>query len=108
RQEPNMLAGPSAPPSQIHPSRPGSPAVARMFCDIHTPEGGPFEGDPRHVLRRAIARASELGVTFYAGPEIEFFLFKDAHDPEPLDAGSYFDLTPLDVGSDFRRKVITG
>jgi len=107
-QEADMIAWPDPSTFQMLPSRPGSPAVARIFCDIHTPEGGPFEGDPRHVLRRAIARASELGFTFYAGPEIEFFLFKNAHDPEPLDAGSYFDLTPLDVGSDFRRRVITG
>ena len=77
-----------------------------MFCDIRTPEGTLFEGDPRAVLRRAMTRASDMGLSFYVGPEIEYFLFHDARTPEPLDVGTYFDLTPLDVGSDFRRRVI--
>ena len=80
--------------------------VARMFCDIRTPEGTLFEGDPRAVLRRAITRANDMGLSFYVGPEIEYFLFRDSQTPEPLDVGTYFDLTPLDVGSDFRRRVI--
>src|SRR5712692_936724 len=77
-----------------------------MFCDIANPDGTPFEGDPRWVLRRNLDRAQALGFTFYAGPEMEFFLFRDADTPEPLDRGSYFDLTPQDVGSEFRRHTI--
>jgi len=106
-QEADMVAHPDPSTFQVLPWRPGTPGVARMFCDIRTPEGTVFEGDPRAVLRRQQARAAELGFSFYVGTEIEFFLFADSKSTEPLDVGSYFDLTPLDVGSDFRRRVIT-
>ncbi len=105
-QEADMVAHPDPSTFQILPWRPGMSGVARMFCDIRTPEGTLFEGDPRTVLRRAITRANDMGLSFYVGPEIEYFLFRDAETPEPLDVGTYFDLTPLDVGSDFRRRVI--
>ena len=101
-----MVAYPDPSTFQILPWRPGMSGVARMFCDIRTPEGTLFEGDPRAVLRRAITRAKDMGLSFYVGPEIEYFLFRDSETPEPLDVGTYFDLTPLDVGSDFRRRVI--
>jgi glutamine synthetase len=106
-QESDMVAHPDASTFQLLPWRPGPPGVARMFCDIRTPEGALFEGDPRAVLRRQQARAAEMGFSFYVGTEIEFFLFRDSVTPDPLDVGSYFDLTPLDVGSDFRQRVIT-
>ena len=105
-QEADMVAHPDPSTFQILPWRPGMAGVARMFCDIRTPEGTLFEGDPRAVLRRAMSRASDLGLSFYVGSEIEFFLFGNSKTPEPLDVGTYFDLTPLDVGSDFRRRVI--
>ena len=105
-QEADMVAYPDPSTFQILPWRPGMSGVARMFCDIRTPEGTLFEGDPRAVLRRAISRAKDMGLSFYVGPEIEYFLFRDSETPEPLDVGTYFDLTPLDVGSDFRRRVI--
>ncbi len=105
-QESDMVARPDPATFQILPWRPEVQGVARMFCDIYTPDGVPFEGDPRHVLRRNLARAAEMGFTFYAGPELEFFLFKDSTGCEPLDHGSYFDLTPLDVASEFRRRTI--
>ncbi len=105
-QEADMVAYPDPSTFQILPWRPGMSGVARMFCDIRTPEGTLFEGDPRAVLRRAITRANDMGLSFYVGPEIEYFLFRDSQTPEPLDVGTYFDLTPLDVGSDFRRRVI--
>ena len=105
-QEADMVAHPDPSTFQILPWRPGMSGVARMFCDIRTPEGTLFEGDPRAVLRRAITRANDMGLSFYVGPEIEYFLFRDSKTPEPLDVGTYFDLTPLDVGSDFRRRVI--
>jgi glutamine synthetase len=107
-QESDMLARPDASTFQILPWRPEAPGVARMYCDVFRPDGEPFAGDPRGVLRRVLDRASEMGFSCYAGPELEFFLFQDATPPPtPLDDGSYFDLTPLDVGSDFRRRTIT-
>jgi glutamine synthetase len=107
-QESDMLARPDASTFQIMPAR-GENAeggVARMFCDIHTPDGRPFWGDPRFVLRRNLEKASERGFTFYVHPEMEFFLFKSADDPTPIDAGGYFDLTPLDVTQELRRDTI--
>jgi glutamine synthetase len=105
-QEADMIAHPDPTTFQILPWRPESHGVARMFCDIANPDGTPFEGDPRWVLRRQMQRAQEMGFTFYANAEIEFFLFSSADDPQPLDRGSYFDLTPQDVGSEFRRHTI--
>ena len=104
-QESDMLLRPDPETFQILPWQPET-LHARMFCDVLTPDGVPFPGDPRQVLKRNVSRASELGYSFYAGPEIEFFLFSSAGRPEPLDAGTYFDLTPLDSGSEFRRRVI--
>ena len=81
--------------------------VARMFCDITHPDGQPFEGDPRTVLKRNLRRASDLGFTFYVAPELEFFYFADSGpEPKVLDRGGYFDLTPLDIAQDYRRKTI--
>ena len=105
-QEADMLVVPDASTFQILPWRPESQGVARMFCDILTPDGQPFAADPRYVLKRTLARAAEMGFTFYVHPEMEFFLFRDAHSTVPLDDGSYFDMTPLDVQQDFRRQAI--
>ncbi len=80
--------------------------VARMFCDIQTPDGSPFDGDPRYVLKRNLKRATEMGYTMYVGPELEFFYFKDANGTEVLDRGGYFDLTPLDLATPHRRETI--
>src|ERR1700716_2704866 len=81
--------------------------VGRVFCDVLKPGGEPYEGDPRWVMRRALARAKDAGYDhFYLGPELEFFLFKDDQGTEVLDKGGYFDLTTLDVASDFRRDVV--
>src|SRR5256886_3280509 len=77
-----------------------------MFCDIHNPNGTPFDGDPRYVLKRQLQRASELGFTFYVGPELEFFCFRTSEGTEFLDHGGYFDLTPLDVATDFRKCTV--
>ena len=77
-----------------------------MFCDIHNPDGSPYEGDPRYAMRRALARMEEMGFdNYFLGPELEFFLFKDDKGTEVLDKGGYFDLTTLDAASDFRRDV---
>ena len=80
--------------------------VGRMFCDILKPGGEPFQGDPRYVLKRNLARAAEKGFTFYVGPELEYFYFKNSESTEGLDRGGYFDLTPPEFASDLRRDTI--
>jgi hypothetical protein len=77
-----------------------------MFCDITTPDGKPFAGDPRYALKRMLKKAADMGYTMYVGPELEFFYFADSEDTELLDKGGYFDLTPLDVASDLRRDTV--
>ena len=81
-------------------------AVAKMFCDVLLPSGKPFDGCPRNVLKRNLKKASRLGYTFYVGPELEYFYFKDSNGTEKLDHGGYFDLTPLDLASNWRRDTI--
>jgi glutamine synthetase len=104
--ESDMVALPDPTTFQPLPWRPRERGVARMFCDIVHPDGTPFEGDPRYVLKRQLKRAADLGFTFYVGPELEFFYFKNSESTEPLDVGGYFDLTPLDVASDLRRQTV--
>lgn len=106
-QESDMLARPDASTFQIMPSEGDAWGVARMFCDIYTPDGRPFWGDPRYVLRRNLERAAERGFTFYVHPEMEYFIFRSPDDPSPIDAGGYFDLTPLDVTQELRRDTIS-
>lgn len=104
--ESDMLAFPDASTFQVLPWRPDSNAVARMFCSIRTPDDKPFQGDPRHVLARTVAKAQDMGYVFNVGPELEFFYFKDAEGTEVLDRGGYFDLTSLDYASDLRRDTV--
>jgi glutamine synthetase len=104
-QEADMVARPDPSTFQIIPWRSES-QVARMYCDVYDPDGTPFDGDPRQVLKRQVARASELGFTFYVGPELEYFYFRSDTGTEFLDRGSYFDLTPLDVATDVRRHTV--
>lgn len=91
---------------EILPWRPRENAVARMFVDILNVQGAPFMGDPRNCLKRALKKASDLGYTFYVGPEIEFFYFQNSESTKTLDQGGYFDLTSLDAGSDLRRETV--
>jgi len=106
-EESDMIALPDPSTFAVLPWRPSDDGVARMFCDVQTPERTPYEGDPRHVLRRALQRATELGFDhFMVGPELEYFYFRDARSTEPLDQGGYFDLTTLDAGSDLRRETV--
>ncbi len=105
-QESDMVAKPDPSTFQVLPWRPAEKGVARMFCDIVTPDGKPFEGDPRHILKKQLKRAADKGYTFYVGPELEFFFFKSSKGTEVLDEGGYFDLTPLDVATDYRREII--
>lgn len=108
-QESDMLARPDAGTFQImpHSAEQSDGGVARMFCDIYTPDGRPFWGDPRYVLRRNLEKASERGFTFYVHPEIEFFVFPSPDDPTPIDPGGYFDYTPSSVTQDLRREAIS-
>ncbi len=109
--ESDMLAKPDASTFTILPWRTTAPGAAKMFCDITMPDGTPSHSDPRHVLKRTLDRAAQMGFTCYTHPEIEFFLFKSAPAkgvmPEPVDRGGYFDHTPSPVGHDFRRQAIT-
>ena len=106
-QESDMVALPDPSTFAVLPWRKASGGTARMFCDILTPDGSPFPGDPRYVLKRLLKRASDMGLTMYTGPELEFFYFEDSNGTKVLDHGGYFDLTPLDVASDLRRDTIT-
>ena len=104
--ERDMYALPDPTTFSILPWRPRTNAVARMFCDIVTPDGEPFDGDPRAVLRRNLERAAEFGYTYYIGPEIEYFYFKDSKGTVPLDEGGYFDQNPQDLATDLRRETV--
>ena len=105
-EESDMVAMPDPTTFKLLPWRKHNP-VGRMFCDVLTPSREPYAGDPRYAMKRALARASEMGFDhYYLGPELEFFLFKDDAGTEVLDRGGYFDLTTLDVASDFRRDVV--
>lgn len=107
-EESDMIARPDPDTFAIIPWRSAENAcVARMFCDVYEPSGRPFEGDPRFVLKRNLAKAKELGFTYHVGPELEYFYFSNAQSPQPLDQGGYFDLVPLDVAQDLRRDTIS-
>ncbi|HWH15185.1 MAG TPA: glutamine synthetase family protein [Miltoncostaeaceae bacterium] len=106
-EESDMVAMPDARTFTVLPYRPQEQAVARMICDVRTPLGDPYEGDPRYVLRRAEERARSLGFEeFLVAPDMEFFYFRDSRGTEPLDEGGYFDLTTLDAASDVRRATV--
>jgi glutamine synthetase len=80
--------------------------VARMFCDIYTPDGKPFAGDPRYILKRNLEKAKKMGFTYYVGPELEYFYFNNPKNAIILDRGGYFDLTPLDIAQDVRHQTV--
>jgi len=104
--ESDMVAKPDPTTFQIIPWRQQEKGVARMFCDILNPNGTPYEGDPRYILKKNLIRLKDKGYTFLVGPELEFFYFKDECGTEILDKGGYFDLTTLDAASDLRRDTI--
>ena len=108
-QESDVLARPDPKTFQLLPWHPDDIPVARVFCDLFNLDGTPFEGCPRHTLRRTLDRARDQGFTFYAAPEIEYFYFADSdpgHPPVALDSGSYFELTASDVSSDLRTRTV--
>jgi glutamine synthetase len=104
--ESDMVALPDPDTFQLLPWRPSEHGVARMFCDILMPGGKPFEGDPRFILKQNLKRAADLGYTFYVGPELEYFYFRNSQSTLTLDEGGYFDMTPLDAATDLRRETV--
>lgn len=105
-EESDMIARPDPKTFAILPWESKDEPIARMFCDIYTPQGVPFEADPRYVLRRNLERAKKMGFTFYVGPELEFFYFNNPKNTIFLDRGSYFDLTPLDIAQSVRNETV--
>ncbi len=106
--ESDMVALPDPDTFQLLPwkLRDHNNAEARMFCDILRPEGEPFEGDPRYVLKRNLKLATDMGYTYYLGPELEYFYFRGSDGTEPLDQAGYFDLAPRDVATGMRSETI--
>ena len=106
RDESDMRAFPDPATFALLPWRPRQNAVARMFCDVYTPSGEPFIGDPRYALKRNLERLAQLGFTYYVGPELEFFYLKDAQTPTPLDHDGYFDQLSSSPVGDLRRDTV--
>ncbi|HEV3475443.1 MAG TPA: glutamine synthetase family protein [Actinomycetota bacterium] len=106
-EESDVLARPDPRTFRVLPWPEDEP-VARMLCDITHPDGTPFEGDPRHVLRRMLGRAAEMGFRVQAAPEVEYFVSRSADRFEPLDQGGYFDLTTAEVPDELRTRTVAG
>ena len=106
-EESDMVAIPDPKTFQVLPWQTGEHKLGRMICDIVTPDGEPYEGDPRYVLKRALERMRTMGFdTFNVGPELEYFYFRSDDATETLDQGGYFDLATLDVASEWRKDTI--
>jgi glutamine synthetase len=106
-EESDMVAIPDPETFQLMPWQEGEAKVGRMICDVVTPDGQPYEGDPRYVLRRALERMKSMGFdTFNVGPELEYFLFENDKGTETLDEGGYFAMTTLDAASDLRQQTV--
>jgi len=105
-QESDMIALPDPGTLRILPWRQDGQLVATMFCDIVRPDGSPYEGDPRYVLKRNLAIAAKKGFTFNVGPELEYYYFKSDTGTELLDHGGYFDMTTRDLAVDLRKQTV--
>jgi glutamine synthetase len=108
-EESDMIAMPDPATFRMMPRESGERSVARMFCDIRTPDGDPYQADSRHVLRGALERMQSLGFdSFKVGPELEFFLFRldEAGRPHTLDAGGYFEDTTADAAVVLRKDIV--
>lgn len=108
-EESDMFLYPDLDTFRVFPWRPQNGRVARLICDVYHPDGTPFDGDPRHILKKAAKEAADMGYTFNVGPECEFFLFHTDESGKPTtlthDKGGYFDLSPMDLGEDARRDI---
>lgn len=108
--ESDMYLYPDLNTFEIFPWRPQHGKVARMICDVYHPNGTPFEGDPRYILKRVLKEAADMGYRFNVGPECEFFLFHTDDEGRPTtithEKGGYFDISPLDLGENARRDII--
>src|SRR5690349_22919475 len=106
-EESDMVAIPDPETFQVMPWKQGETKLGKMICDIVTPDGKPYEGDPRYVLRRALERMQGMGFdTFNVGPELEYFLFKESGGVETLDEGGYFAMTTMDAATELRAETI--
>jgi glutamine synthetase len=105
-EESDMIACPDPDTFKILPWESKGAKVAVMFCDIKTPDGNPYEGDPRYELRRLTEKAASMGYTLMVGPELEYFYFPSSSDVTPLDRAGYFDLVPLDYGTELRKETV--
>lgn len=108
-EESDMYLRPDLDTFVIFPWRPQQGKVARLICDVYRPDGTPFVGDPRYILKKALKEAEDLGYTMNVGPECEFFLFNTDDNGEPTtitnDNAGYFDLSPIDLGENARRDM---
>ena len=109
-EESDMYLHPDLDTFEIFPWRPQQGKVARLICDIYLPDGRPFAGDPRYILKKVLNEAKDMGYSFFVGPECEFFLFHTDEEGRPIaktqEVGSYFDISPLDMGENVRRDIV--
>jgi len=105
-EESDLIAMPDPSTFRILPWKTADERAASMICDIFTPDGKPYEGDPRYVLKRMIKKVADMGYTYYVGPELEYFYFKDPAEPVALDSEGYFDFNHHDIGTEMRRRTV--
>ena len=109
-EESDMYLHPDLDTFEIFPWRPQKRKEEKIICDIYLPDGRPFAGDPRYILKKVLQEAESLGYSFHVGPECEFFLFRMDEEGHPTtktqEAGSYFDISPLDMGENVRRDIV--
>jgi glutamine synthetase len=105
-EESDLMAIPDLDTFTVIPWQINGEKIAFLFCDIQTPDGKPYEGDSRYILKRVLKELANDGYTAYMGPEIEYFYFKDSSSPEILDKGGYFDYTAIDMPTKIRKKTI--
>lgn len=109
-EESDMYLYPDLDTFTIFPWRPQQGKVARLFCDVYRPDGKPFEGDPRYVLKKVLKEARDMGYYFNVGPECEFFLFHTDEEGRPTtmthETAGYFDVAPIDLAENVRRDIV--
>ena len=109
-EESDMYLYPNLNTFEIFPWRPQQGKVARLMCDVYHPNGEPFEGDPRYVLKKVLKEAADMGYEFHVGPECEFFLFHTDEEGRPTtnthENASYFDVGPIDLAENVRRDIV--